>query len=349
VDRVLRDRDTDRSLTLRLDLAVRVDLRLDRDPGLRPVDLGPRAAEPVDMVGLHRPVLRPAGQVVLRPVVRVVRLHLVLMRRPAPVVPVGRVAPDRERPAVPDRQRPVDLVAPARRAGMDRAGLAGLVVPVHLDRAVLLDRVVPGLTGLVVLDPVGLDLMGRVSLGPVVLADLVIMGLAVPVVLLDRVVPGLMGLAGPVDRVDPRRRRTGPEVSTIAVVPSLAAPGTRRTASAHPTTARRLHPRSAGSAGMTGLLPEDRHPTGTGLRLRVAGTDLRLPVAGTDHGAGRRARLLTRRPILGHSIMVASTPFRSSIRSSVDGASGSSARGFRCTDIASTCRYLRTVVMHVRR
>jgi hypothetical protein len=323
VDRALRDRDTDRSLTARLDLAVRVDLRLDRDPGLRPVDLGARAAGPVDMVGLHRAVLgAPAGRVVLRLVDRVVPLDLVLMRRPVLGAPAGRVVPDRERPVVPDRQRPVGLVAPARQVG--RA--------VPLDLA---DRVVPGLMAPVVPDPVvlvvpvGLSLMGRVSLaGP---ADRV--GL---VDLADRVVPDLMAPADLVDLVDPRCRRIGPEVSTIAAVPSLVAPPTRRTASVHPTMVRRLLPRSTGSAGTTGLLPEVLRPTGPGRRLRVAGTDLRLPVAGTDHGTDRRARLLWRRPILGHSITVASTPFQSSTRSSADGASGSSARGFRCTDITST-------------
>jgi hypothetical protein len=268
----LRDRDTDPSLTLRLDLAVRVDLRLDRDPGLRPVDLGARAALPVVMVGLPRVVPGvPGGRVVLRPVGRVVLLDLVLMRRAGLVVPVGRLVLHL---AVPVRQRPVHLVVPARRVGMDRADLVHLVVPVDLGRADLADRVVPGLMDLVVLDPVGLadpvglGLMGRVSRVPV---D------PVPVV------PGLM------DPVDRRRRRIGPEVSTIAVVPSLAARTTRRTASAHPTTVRRLRRRNTDSVGTAGLLPERHRPTGTGRRLRVAGTVLRLRVAGTLHGTGRRA------------------------------------------------------------
>ncbi len=248
-----------------------MDLRLAPDPGLHlhPVDLEATA-------GLHRAVpVVPAGRAVLRPVGRVVLLDLLLTRRRGLVRPVGL---DPAVPVVPDRQ---DLVAPARLVSLGLTDLVG--------RAVLLDlahRAVPGL-------------MGRVSLavlavpglmGPVSLADPG--GRVDPVDPVDRVDPGDragLGRMDPVDPVAPRRSRIGPEVSTIAAVPSLAAPGTRRTASAHPTMARRLHPRNAGSAGMTDPLPEGLRPTGMGRRLRAVGTVLRLPVVGTVDGTGRHA------------------------------------------------------------
>lgn len=326
----MRDRDTDPSLTLRQGLAVRVDLRLDRDPGLRPVDLV-LAAEPVDMVVLHRVVLH---RVVLRPAD---------LRRVSPADPhLARLAAG---PLDLLLMRPAGLVV-LRRLVLDLTGRLDLADP-HLADRVVLDLIsladpvgrgnlaVPELISLV--DPVVRALLA----GPVVQVDL---GDRVGLGLMDLVAPAVLvglGLMDPLDPVvrvvlvDPRRRRIGPEVSTIAVVPSLVALATRRTASAHPTMGRRLHPRSTGSAGTTDLPPEVLHPTGTVRRLPVAGTVRRLLVAGTGHGTGRRVRLLWRRPILGRSITVASTPSRSSTRSSADGASGSSARGFRCTDLTA--------------
>jgi hypothetical protein len=167
------------------------------------------------------------------------------------------------------------------------------------DRAVLrlvvlrlVGRGVTGLgdrVGLVVLRLVDLRLVGRGVLGLTRLVDLAVLGPVGLVVLVDR---GLQHLTGRVDlagRVDRHRLRTGPKVPTIGVTPKWAAPLMRRTASAHPTMARRLRPRSTGSAGMADPLPEGLRLTGPGRRLRVAGTVLRLPVVGTLDGMGRHA------------------------------------------------------------
>ena len=265
-----------RSLTIRPDL----DLGLDPDPDLAALEDLVGLADLMGLVGradLRPAVLRPAvlrrvvpllavladltDLVGLRRVVlRLVVLHLVVLRR-------------------------VDL----RLVDLDPMALVGLgdrlgpVVPVGLDLAdldLVVDLVVPELTSRV--DPAAPDLTGRVDLaGPVALVDRA--DLVAPVV------PDLTGrvdLAGPVDH---RRRHTRPGVPTIAVAPNLVAPLTLRTASAHPTMARRLRLRSAASAGMTGLLPEGLRPTGTAHRLRVAGTVRRLRVVGTLDGTGRRA------------------------------------------------------------
>ncbi|MGC2342468.1 MAG: hypothetical protein WA630_00340, partial [Mycobacterium sp.] len=153
------------SRTVRRDLVVRVDLRLARDPGRNPVDLEA-------MAGLHRPVL-----LVLRPAGRVVLLDLLLTRQPGLVLPLGRVLLRLAVPVVPNGKRPVDRVAPARQVSLGLTDRVDLVVPVHLDRvgravpldlADLADRVVPDLMAPVALAvlvvPVGLGLMGRVSL-----------------------------------------------------------------------------------------------------------------------------------------------------------------------------------------
>jgi hypothetical protein len=210
----------------------------------------------------------------------------------------------------------VPLPLPVRRVDLHLRGPVGRVLPDRTDPVALLglaDRMVP------------VDLAARV--------DLAVPDPAAPVGT-DPVGPAArVGLA---DQADRRRRRTFHGVPTIGVAPRWAAPPTRRTASAHPIMVLRLRPRSTGSAGMAGLLPEVLRPTGTVRRLPVAGTVRRLPVAGTPHGTGHRATSVWRRPISGLSITVASTPFRSSTRSSVGGASGSSGRGFRCTDVART-------------
>jgi hypothetical protein len=249
------------------------------------------------------------------------------------------------------------LVDPAHRAALvvlglvdlgDRAVL-GLADPVDLGLVDLADPVVLGLVDLAGRGVTGL--VDRVHLAG--LGDLVDLGLVGPADLVDQGVTGLvdlgglvvlvvlvgragLGLMGPVDLAGRVERRTHPGAHTIGVTRKWAAPLTRRTALAFPTMARRLRPGSTGSAGMTDALPEGLHVTGTGRRLRVAGTVLRLPVVGTLHGMGRRATWVGRRPISGRSTTAATTPYRCSTRFSVDGASGSSAHGFRCTDITST-------------
>jgi hypothetical protein len=300
----LRDPDVGRSLTIHpdpdrgLDPVGRVDLGL---AGLVPVDLVPVDLDQVVLAVTG--LVDPGDRVDLRPVDRVdLDLGLVGL--------VGRELQD-----LTDR---ADLVAP-----VGRADLVGLV-DLGLGR-VDLDL---GLVGLVVLAVTGLvDRVDRVGLAG--LGDLVDPRLVGPADLVDQGVTGLVDLAG---RVDRHRLGTHPGAHTIGVTRKWAAPLTRRTALAFPTMARRLRPGSTGSAGMADPLPEGLHITGTGRRLRVAGTVLRLPVVGTVHGMGRRATWVGRRPISGRSITAATTPYRCSTRFSVDGASGSSAYGFRSTD-----------------
>jgi hypothetical protein len=267
--------------------------------------------------------------------------------------PTGRGPADRAGLVVLDR---VDLAVLGRvglavlgRAGLGRAGLgrAGPVDPVDLgDQGmdpVVLDRVDPvdrvDIRGLA--DRAGLAVLDRA--GPVDLVDLAGLGRAGPVDLGDQGMDpaGLVDPAGldpagrvdPADRADPvDRRRTHPGVRTSGVALRWVAPGMRRTASAHPTTVRRLHRDNMDSAGMVGLLPERRRRSGTGRRPRVAGAVRRLPVVGTAHGMVRRVTGATRSVISGRSITTATTRSRCSIRYSADGASGSSESGFRCTD-----------------
>jgi hypothetical protein len=273
-----------RSLTIRPDL----DLGLDPDPDLAALEDLVGLADLMGLVGradLRLAVLRPA---VLRRVVPLlavladltdlVGLRLVVPRRVDLRLVVLRLVGLRR-----VGLRLVDLDPMALVGLGDRLGPVGPVVPVGLDLAdldLVVDLVVPELTSRV--DLAVPDLTGRVDLaGPVALVDRA--DLVAPVVpdLTSRV-----DLAGPVDH---RRRHTRPGVPTIAVAPNLVAPLTLRTASAHPTMARRLRLRSAASAGMTGLLPEGLRPTGPGRRLRVAGTVRRLRVGGTLDGMGRRA------------------------------------------------------------
>ena len=246
-------------------LTIRPDLDLGLDPDLAALE---------DLVGLAD-LMGLVGRADLRLVV----LRLVDLRRVVPLLAVLADLTD----LVDLRLVGLRLVGldPMALVGLgDRLGPVGPVVPVGLDLAdldLVVDLVVPELTSRV--DPAAPDLTGRVDLaGPVALvdrADLVAQDLT-----------GRVDLAGPVDH---RRRHTRPGVPTIAVAPNLVAPLTLRTASAHPTMARRLRLRSAASAGMTGLLPEGLRPTGTAHRLRVAGTVRRLRVVGTLDGTGRRA------------------------------------------------------------
>jgi hypothetical protein len=285
--------------------------------------------------------------------------------------PTGRGPADRAGLVVLDRVDPVDRAGLGRvglvdlgRAGLVVTGRAGLAVqdldrgqadpvdPAALGRAGLAVMGRAGLGDLVVLDrvdPVVLDRVdpvGRVDIrgladrvGPV---DLVVLDLAGPVDLVDlgmdpagRENLGDQGM-DPAGRVDPvdlgDRRRTHPGVRTSGVVPRWAAPGMRRTASAHPTTVRRLRRDNTDGVGMVGLHPERSRLGGTGRRPRVAGAVRRLPVVGTAHGMVRRVTGATRNAISGHSITTAITRSRCSTRFSGDGASGSSDSGFRCTE-----------------
>jgi len=173
----------------------------------------------------------------------------------------------------------------------DPGNQAGLNLrPVDLRLAVLAGitgRVDPGNQAGLNLRPVDLRLAVLAEItGRVDLAVLVGRPDLDPEGLVGRELPGLTGRVALVDR---RHLRTGPRVPTIGVTPNWAAPLTRRTASAHPTMARRLRPRNAGLAGMADPLPEGLRLTGLGRRPRVAGMVRRLPVVGTLGGTGRRA------------------------------------------------------------
>jgi hypothetical protein len=246
--------------------------------------------------------------------------RVVLMGLVAPVVlvlprPVGRAVPvelDLARLGAPAGLVPPVAMAPvgravladlARRAApVDRVGLMSLV-----DRAGLADRV---------------ELMSRVDRA----APAVRAAPAAPAV------PDLTGRAAPVDR---HRRRTSNTVSTTGVAPRWAAPGTCPTGSARRITGRRLRPGSTDSAGTVGLPPVLRRLSGTDHHLQVAGAGRRLPVVGTAHGTGRRAMSQSRSVISGRLVTTGTTRSRCSTRYSVDGASGSSVSGSRCTDLTA--------------
>jgi len=310
----LRDRGTGRSLTP-------LPSRQDRVLGPAPADLllvgrGDR----VVLMGLVPPVVlvprRLAGRVELVLVGRGDRVELmglvVLARRLAPVVLhlADRVEPgpvDRE---LPDLMGRVDLGDLASRVVLVPMGPVDLAAPADLDqtgRAAPADRV---------------ELTSR----------------AAPADLAAPAVPDLTGrvdLAGRAAPVDRHRRRTSNTVSTTGVAPRWAAPGTCRTGSARRITGRRLRPRSTDSAGTVGLPPVLRRLSGTDHHLQVAGAGLRLPVVGTAHGTGRRAMSQSRSVITGRLVTTGTTRSRCSTRYSVDGASGSSVSGSRCTDLTA--------------
>ena len=306
----------------------------------RVVRVVPGRAPQADLVGLTGPAA-PAGRPRLGLVVRVV---------PVGLGPVVRVVLGRA-----PRADLVDLMDPAAPAARARLALVALVALVGLvpgDRVDPMDR-----TGLVVLGaPVGLtaraapvDPGDRVGLNTAARAapevpegptdrvdpgDRVGLSTAPRVVPVDLVVladPVGLNTAAPADRL---RRRTSNAVSMTVVAHSGVAPGTRRTASVRPITAHRLRHRSTDSAGTADLHREGHHPTGTGHRPLVAGTGRRLPVAGILDGMARHATSVWRSATSGRSTTAASTPSRSSTRCSAAGASGSSARGSRCTDLS---------------
>jgi hypothetical protein len=210
---------------------------------------------------------------------------------------------------------PAVLVPPVAMAPVDRAVLADLV-----PRAAPVDRV--GLMSLV--DRAGLA--ERVEL----------MSRAVPAAPAVPDLTGRVDLAARAAPVDRHRRRTSNTVSTTGVAPRWAAPGTCRTGSARRITGRRLRPGSADSAGTVGLPRVLRRLSGTDHRLQVAGAGLRLPVVGTAHGTGRRAMSQSRSVISGRLVTTGTTRSRCSTRYSVDGASGSSVSGSRCTDLTAS-------------
>ena len=233
------------------------------------VDLPPAGAAAPHLMG--QVDLRPADRAGKRPAdraeVRLVDLHL--------VVPVAPGLMDRvDLPLV----GLVDLAARVIR--VDRARLVGRVIqaaPEHTSRAdleALVARAVP--VAPAVREPTSLvDLVAPV--------DRAALAVRVGLARTDLVDRRLEHLA------DRHRRRIDPPARTTEVVLSGAVPPTHHMASAHPTTVRRHHPHSAGSAGTTVLLPVGLRRTGTDRHLRVAGMVHRLLAVGTVPGVARRS------------------------------------------------------------
>jgi hypothetical protein len=282
----------------------------------------------VELMGLVAPVVLVPPRLVGRagPVELVLvgqgdRVELMGLVAPVVLVPprlVGRAGPVEL--VLVGQGVPAVLVPPVVMAPEDRAVLARRVPPV--------DRV--GLMSLV--DRAGLanrvELMSRV-----VPADPAVLGAPAVPDLTGRV--DLAGRAAPVDRL---HRRTSNTVSTTGVAPRWAAPETCPTGSARRITGRRLRPGSMDSAGTVGLPPVLRRLSGTDHRLQVDGAGLRLPVVGTAHGTGRHAMSQSRSVISGRLVTTGTTRSRCSTRYSVDGASGSSVSGSRCTDLTAPSR-----------
>jgi hypothetical protein len=257
--------------------------------------------ERVELMGLAAAVVL----VLPRLAARAVPVELVLARLVAQAVLVPPVA------MAPVVLAALDQTGRVVLADLDqtgRAAPAGRVGPMSLvDRAGLADRV---------------ELMSLVDR-------------AAPVVLVDLAAPDLTGRVDLAVPVDHHRRRTSNTVSTIGVAPRWAAPGTCRTDSARRIMGRRLRPGNTDSAGTVGLPPVLRRLSGTDHHLQVAGVGPRLPVVGTAHGTGRRAMSQSRSVISGRLVTTGTTRSRCSTRYSVDGASGSSVSGSRCTDLTA--------------
>ncbi len=306
------------------------------------LDLGLAVRDPVDLAdravpGLGRDLEDPVGLGGMGLAVRHPVDPAGIRHRAGPV---GLVVPD-----------PVGRAAPV---GLAELGLA-VRVDLGMDRADpvgLADLELAGLAGLAELRlavRVGLG-TGRVGLAELGLADPAGLGLAVRADPGDQAVRVDLGDQGmdPADRVGRHRRRTHRGAISSGVAPRWAAPGTCRTDSAPPTTVHRLHRHNIDGAGMMGLHPERRRPSGTDRRPRVAGVVLRLPAVGTARGTVRRAIWGTRSGISGRSITTGTTRSRCLTRCSVDGASGSSVSGFRCTETSQNS-WLRTLLLRVRR
>jgi hypothetical protein len=276
------------------------------------VDLGPVVRDPVDLADRAVRGLGPGDPVdraVRHPVdLAGIRRRLDLALRD-PVDPAGirlRVVLADRHPA--DRVVPVDLVlrGPVDLAGIRRrVDLVDLVLRGPVDLAGIRRRVV--LAGLDL--AVRVDRAGRVNLGGQGMDP------ADPVVLPDR-----------------HRRRTHLGAISSGVARRWAAPGMCRTASAPPITVRRRRLHNTDGVGMADRHPERRRLSGMDRRPRVAGTVHRLPVVGMSDGTGRRATKALPSVISDHSITTGTARFQCSTRCSVDGASGSSVSGFRCTD-----------------
>jgi hypothetical protein len=323
-DRVSRDRGTGRSLTPHPDREDPAVLDQVLVLGPAPADLVLVVRGLVDLGRAGLVVTGRAGLVILVPPRRAGPVELVLvgqgdrvelMGRVALVVPVPPRLVGRAVPVELDLARlvaPAVLVPPVAMALVDRADLARRAAPVDrvglmslVDRAGLADRV---------------ELMSRADRAAPLVPDLM----------------GRVDLAGQAAPVDRHRRRTSNTVSTTGVAPRWAAPGTCRTGSARRITGRRLRPGSTDSAGTVGLPPVLRRLSGTDHHLQVAGAGLRLPVVGTAHGTGRRAMSQSRSVISGRLVTTGTTQSRCSTRYSVDGASGSSVSGSRCTDLTAS-------------
>jgi hypothetical protein len=320
----------DRSLTIRLDRAgpaVRVvpALALAVRDLVAPAGLTDQAdqADLVAPVVMDRVVPEVLGQVdlavpaVLDPVNPVDLMGLVaLVALTVPAVPAV--------PAVLDRVVPAGLVV---------LGLVARVVLVGPDMADLVALAAPPRTARVVLvGPDMADLVGPVRVAradPVVLGDRAGPDTAVPMV------PVVLVARDTVVPVDRPRRRMCSEASTTVVARNGAVRGTPRTVSALPITGRRHRPARTGSGGTVDPLLEVRRLTGMDPRPLVDGTDRRPPAAGIRAGMGRHATSASHSAITGRSTTAASTPYRFSTRSSVAGASGTSAPGSRCTDRSS--------------
>ena len=236
----------------------------------------------------------------------------------------------------------VDLVGRVDRAGrvgldlVDRAGRVDLGMD-RVGRAVLVGLGLVDRVGRVDLGMDRVDRVGRVDLDLAGRVDRVAQAMnpADPADRVDRA--GREDLGDRVDRAGlairaDRKRRTRPEVLSTGVGPRWADPGMCRTASAPPTTVHRLRPDNTDGAGMAGPRPERSRLGGTDHRPRVAGAVRRLPVVGTVRGMVRRVTGASRNAISGRSITTGTTRSQCSIRSSGDGASGSSDSGFRCTE-----------------
>lgn len=289
-------------------------------------------AAPGNRAVLVEPTTAPVGQAVAA------RVDLV-----APVFPVARTGPeDRTDQVVPTE----DAARVGRAVLVDRTAREGLTVPAGpttapgdqvgrtmarvapVDRTDRVDEAAREVPAVPTTARVAPAVRTTAREAPAVRTT-VRVGLAVPV---DRMAPeDLAGMDA--DPVDPVVLPTYSVGSTTAVVPTGVARGTHRMASVRPIVAHRRHRGKTDSGGTAGLRRERHRRTGTGRRLQGGGTDRLLPGVGTPAGMGRRVTSVTPSAISVGSTTAATTRYRSSTRFSADGDSGTSASGFRCTDL----------------